>query len=510
MATSWDKPQVALTIECQEGQMSGLGQWKTGETWQAYEIRLEGRGQVLRLVVDIQDRERAWELLTPAPNLEDIRYVHPLQTVCLGYGLNHPDYRFGAQWMFTPPPLVLPIHNARGWSGVAVATEPGKNAYFSVTYQPRTRHHYQLVIAYDGSYEPKGVALEVWFLSVPMATANDVIRAYAGELRNRGMAPKPKRAVPAWWAEPMVCTWGEQCNYYHHLNSPRTEGGQFAVTSYETQANQMRWLGQLSVHQIPFGVVSTSDKWQQRRYRLIPDKGRYQDFRGFADWNHRHRRHVIAWWGLWNHDGAPLDWCITGSEGEALTVDPTNPQYRQILEEDITELLSPTGYDYDGFFLDFSAHEPNRPGTHRWGTSAGIELLHDYLGWIYQVAKAAKPDAMIMTHAPHPYFADVTDVLRLNDWSVRAPNVVEQARYRHAIAAACSDWLINTDNWPMYDLNQWREYLPVQPELGIPATWFTEGVRGEGNQHFEPFTDDDYQQWRVIWTQYRRNQGLGQ
>jgi len=509
MAKESKRPEVQVQIEQGEKPIAVSGRWEAGSVWDAYRLRLNTTTRLERLVVDVRHTEPISEILTPAPNLEDVRETHPSQTICLGYGLSHPDYRFGPQWMFTPPPLVLPMHGTHGWTGVAVAAEPGKNRFASVSYHWKSPGHYQLVIWYHGASVDAGEWISLWFMKVPVADPNAVVHQYAESLRDKGWAPRPRRDVAAWWAEPMVCTWGEQCNYYHHLNVPRAEEGQFAVTSYETQANQMRWLGQLRDRNIPFGVVSTSDKWQRRRYRLIPDQGRYQDFRGFAEWNHKQGRHVIAWWGLWNHDGAPLDWCITDKSGQPLTVDPTNPQYRKIVEEDIARLISPDGYDYDGFFLDFSAHQPQRSDQLYAGSQAGIEMLHDYLALIYQTAKSVKPDAMIMTHAPHPYFADVTDVLRLNDWSVRSPNVVEQARYRSGIARAGSDWLINTDNWMMYDLEQWRAYLEVQPELGIPATWFTEGVRGEGSQRFEAFTDEDYRRWKQIWEDYRRHQGLG-
>jgi hypothetical protein len=115
---------------------------------------------------------------------------------------------------------------------------------------------------------------------------------------------------------------------------------------------------------------------------------------------------------------------------------------------------------------------------------------------------------MIMTHCPHPYFADVTDVLRLNDWALKRPNIIEQATYRHQIASSCSDWLINTDNWPLYDVDQWREYLRYQPEIGIPASWFTHGVFGEGDRRYGPFSADDYAAWRQTWAAYRKTIGL--
>ncbi|MBC8079338.1 MAG: hypothetical protein H7X86_03270 [Gorillibacterium sp.] len=272
--------------------------------------------------------------------------------------------------------------------------------------------------------------------------------------------------------------------------------------------NQRRWLQTLLDHQIPVGVVSLSDKWQKHRYRLIPDENRYPDLGGFAKWHHQAGRHLIAWWGLWNYDGAPKEWCIRDQEGNPVVLDPENPEFRAQVIEDITRLLSPDGYDLDGFFIDFTGVVPLSSGYQKSGNKWGLELLHEYLLLIYETAKKAKPDAMVMTNCPHPYFADVTDVLRLNDWSYKEPNILEQARYRSSIARAVSDWLINTDNWWMYDIGQWREYMLVQPELGIPATWHTQGVWGEGTRTYESFTEEDYKLWADRWIAYRQKEGL--
>jgi hypothetical protein len=229
------------------------------------------------------------------------------------------------------------------------------------------------------------------------------------------------------------------------------------------------------------------------RYRLIPDEGKYPDLRGFADWHHREKRHVIAWWGLWRFDGAPTEWCLCDAEGKPVALDPENPDFQKQLQDDVHNLISPNGYDIDGFFIDFTGDLPCRQDLkgagHRWG----IELLHHYLKIIHDAAKNAKPDAMMMTHCP---------------------NIETQARYRVGIARAVSDWLVNTDNWPLYDLDQWREYQKIQPELGIPASWYAQSFWGGylgmsgGSQKLEAITEEDYTHWRETWKEYRRKKGL--
>jgi hypothetical protein len=211
---------------------------------------------------------------------------------------------------------------------------------------------------------------------------------------------------------------------------------------------------------------------------------------------------------MWKHDQAPAHMCILNDKGERLSLDPESPTFRKQLQEDVTRLISPQGYDFDGFFLDFTAELPAGAAPRQEGGRWGMELLHEYVRLIHEAAKAAKPDAMILSHCCHPYFADVVDVFRLNDYAFKNPTLVEQMRYRASIAKASSDWLINTDGWCMYDIGEWRKMLRAAPETGIPASWFTHGVFGEGSLTYEAFTEQDYAEWKDIWTRYHAERNL--
>ena len=131
-----------------------------------------------------------------------------------------------------------------------------------------------------------------------------------------------------------------------------------------------------------------------------------------------------------------------------------------------------SGYDADGFKLDFTARLPSGPGLRKYGSAWGLEMMRLYLSILYGEAKQTKPDALVMTHTPHPYLGDVLDMIRLND--INTGRAVGPAmRHRARIAAlALPDALIDTDNWPMPDRAAWREYTELQPELGIPSLYF--------------------------------------
>ena len=66
-------------------------------------------------------------------------------------------------------------------------------------------------------------------------------------------------------------------------------------------------------------------------------------------------------------------------------------------------MLAPDGLDADGLKVDFTARTPSgRALSHHEGGAWGIALLHELLSIVYAAAKEAKPDALVITHTPHP------------------------------------------------------------------------------------------------------------
>jgi hypothetical protein len=67
--------------------------------------------------------------------------------------------------------------------------------------------------------------------------------------------------------------------------------------------------------------------------------------------------------------------------------------------------------------------------------------------------------------------------------------------------------LIDTDDWCMPSLDEWRAYLAAKPALGVPALYYATGLDYSG----ETFTDADYAAIRSAWAEYeaRRVQGWG-
>jgi hypothetical protein len=114
---------------------------------------------------------------------------------------------------------------------------------------------------------------------------------------------------------------------------------------------------------------------------------------------------------------------------------------------------------------------------------------------VYAATKSAKPDALVITHTPHPGFVDVTDMIRLNDMlrlkdRGPVPDVVPQMRYRaKVVRAACPELLVETDDWCVPDLETWRAYQAIKRELGVPSLYYATHLDRTG----EELTPDDYE-----------------
>ena len=166
--------------------------------------------------------------------------------------------------------------------------------------------------------------------------------------------------------------------------------------------------------------------------------------------------------------------------------------------------------DADGFKVDFTQRSPAGHSVRRHDTAAGdgpwgVAALHALLADLYQAAKTAKADALVVTHTPHPAFADVCDMLRLNDVLERDTHAAvvpldDQMRVRRAIVrAVMPSHLIDTDQWPMLDVAQWRAYVAAQAEGGVPALYYAERIDRSG----EPLTADDLARVADSWRAYR-------
>jgi hypothetical protein len=173
------------------------------------------------------------------------------------------------------------------------------------------------------------------------------------------------------------------------------------------------------------------------------------------------------------------------------------------VSEVMAQLVGRDGLDADGLKVDFTARTPSGRALTLHGEGWGIALLHQLLSVVYSEVKRFKPDALVITQTPHPSFADVSDMLRLNDMlrlddpgPVPAAAVVPQMVYRARVAAsALPEVPIDTDDWCVPDKQTWREFLELKPELGVPSLYYATHLDLTG----DALDDDDYAAVRRVW-----------
>lgn len=470
-----------------------------------YEIEIHGKGKLAEAVYfggyysavvrwgsgflwSGQSFRRGWN---PEPNGQEENYFDPAGGAVIDIvGVPLPGK---GDWFFTPPPFCFAFEGADEWVTMGVESKAGGNRFTEFSYIGQQQFGFHLALNYEGHTDVNGVyelpAIGFDFAENEYAALNK----HTDVLRNQGFVPVSEKARPEWWFEPIFCGWGSQC-YLASVD-------QGHAPSYARQELYDQFMESLDRGGVTPGIVVLDDKWQASYGENIVDTEKWPNLRGFIDRQHEEGKKVLLWLKAWDPEGLPAEECITNAAGLPIAFDPSNPAFEKRLRESVLRMLSNTegAYDADGFKIDFSARIPSGPGIRLHGDIWGLELMKLYLFILYDEAKKAKPDALIMSHTPHPYLADVVDMIRLNDINTGKP-VNRAMSHRAKVAeAALPNAVIDTDNWPIVDKATWREYVRLQPELGVPSLYYASHI----DSTKEPLTEEDYALIREAWARAR-------
>jgi hypothetical protein len=435
---------------------------------------------------------RAWSrsalrtLFTPNPE-DGAAHIRPLaEGTTIGVvGDGEPGR---GRWLFTPAPLYVAFGDGTTWLDMGVAATVGELRFAELALET-TVGGFALRLDYDGRTSIEGeFAAPTLVLTPNVPDPHAGLRRHRDDLTERGAAPAPQpRDSPAWWREPIFCGWGAQC----HLEI--VEGG--LARDYATQERYDGFLARLEAHGLVPGTVVLDDKWQATYGGNEPDTAKWPDLRGWIAEGHARGRHVLLWWKAWDPEGLPAELCVTNPDRDAVALDPHNEAARAELRAIVTRMLGADGLDADGLKIDFTARTPTGRALASAAGASGIALLHELLSIVYRAAKDAKPDALVITHTPHPSFVDVTDMIRLND--IISGDVVEQMTARAEIVrAACPELPIDTDDWRAPNKREWRAFLERKPEIGVPSLYYATHIDSTG----EELDDDDYAALRNVWS----------
>lgn len=429
------------------------------------------------------------QLFNPEPNVPEIYHLNPASTTKIDMtGVPLPAK---GDWFFTPPPFCYAGQHENGWLALGVEAKPGENTFTEYHYHGGLEAFY-LSLSYEGHTQVDG---RYQLPAIGFDFAEDeysALAAHVTALREGKFVPvSENKPIPQWWHTPIFCGWGAQC-YLASLEKGH-------APAYARQRHYVDFLDALEANGLQPGIVVVDDKWQASYGENQVDTDKWYDLRGFIDQQHNQSRHVLLWLKAWDPEGVPVEECITHAGGLPVAVDPTNPAYEARLRTAVRNMLSPDGYDADGFKIDFTARIPSGYGLRIHEEVWGLELMRRYLSIIYSEAKQTKPDALIIAHTPHPYLADVVDMIRLND--INMGKDVNRAMLHRAKVAmlACPEAIIDTDNWPITDKASWREYLPLQTDLGVPSLYYATHIDSTG----EALNLDDYQLIRQVWARHQ-------
>jgi len=425
--------------------------------------------------------------LSPEPNTDEAFRFAPAESATIDLmGVPLPGR---GDWFFTPPPFCFALEHASGWLGLGVEAAPGTHQFTAFRYQGG-RDSFHLSLSYEGQTTVSGAitlpAIGFDFAETPYAA----IAGHCVVARARLGYPRPGPQA-AWWRSPIFCGWGAQ----GYLAA--REHGRYP--DYARQEHYDRFLATLDRHGLDPGILVIDDKWQATYGENTADPEKWPDLPGFITAQHARGRRVLLWLKLWDPEGLPAEECVRNAAGLPLAADPTNPAYEARLRAEVRHMLGHAGYDADGFKIDFSARVPSGPSLARHGAEWGLELMRRCLAIIYSEAKRTKPDALVMTHTPHPYLADVVDMIRLNDVNMHTEIIAAMNHRARVAALACPEALIDTDNWPVTNRASWRTYLRRQAGLGIPSLYYVDHIDSTG----EPLEEEDYALLREIWAGLR-------
>ena len=364
-----------------------------------------------------------------------------------------------------PPPLCysFSVEGMEEKVGIALTAKPGSYCFDSYEYRfDPQKQDFVFTTDYYGYMKADGMFETCGILGVFGKDDWEILREYTEWHFERGGCKRREGKMPAWWHGPLFCGWGEQC----------TLAKLSGKTPFElaTQSEYERMSVILSERDLRVTAIIIDDKWQKYYGEALPDRQKWPDLRRFVDKEHAKGRKVLLWFKVWNNEGLRDEEQVQYI-CRPVAPDPTNPLYRERVRKMMHTLLSDDAecFNCDGFKLDFANCMPLGKDLQIFHKGVyGIELLKSMMKLIYEESKAVKTECLINNSCCHPYFAEITDQVRLHDYSQGVRNAEKTLYYRGKVyKTVMPDALIDTDSPNFESRRDTMRYFHSAASIGV-------------------------------------------
>ncbi len=298
---------------------------------------------------------------------------------------------------------------------------------------------------------------------------------------------------PRFWYGPIACGWFEQ----QASGEPGVRITDMAKESL--YRNMLRKFDERDVHP---NILIIDDKWMTDYGTATVNTDKWPDLRGFIDENRRERGiHTFLWFRLWPEENecVPHEYCVYDEIEKVYEADPSHPGFREMLKETVHRLISSDEgcYNADGLKVDFGFRWPRGRKALSHSSKYGAELIYEYIKLIHDVAKEAKPHAVINASPAHPMFDSIVDHARLHDYDAKNRRTLEEFAHRAKIwGTALPSSLIDMDGGAVSTNRDVMRFLLGQADYGIPDLYYISDFK-----HFK-LTAEEWSQVSDAWKAY--------
>lgn len=503
-----------------------------GEEYLEFFIEIEGHGALesvyfLRGFFNGEERGMSSdidEIYSTAPNFQERLFFAPGDS----FGISAGDYLempVGAQALASPC-YCMGLHDRRdaGYLSVGLATRPGNWTWDVFQWNPPVTIP---VTGYAGDnalaggfaaiYNGKEIVNGAWespHLILAFAkNREDVLGSHLEFCYQAGWLPRPEpRPQPAWWLEPIYCTWHDQSGL------AASEVG-FDPQKINSRAQELctqelceHWVNLLAEKNCKPGTVILDATWAIHLNSGEPDSQKWDDLRGWIECCHERGIRVFIWALAWAIEGLPIEECMTRDD-KPVACDITNPDYVARFREMIRRWFSnaPDCLNADGVKLDGQLNLPTGRNLKNTANLWGLELQHLYLKILHTEAKKHNPEACISTFSLHPYLAEFTDMVRLADLYTHRPTARVTMQHRAALyRQTMPHTAIDTDgNIRFCATDDFISEFEAQASEGIPSLYAAEWAwraRWFQPARLEKFRDADYAAFSKIFAEYKKRE----